>query len=91
VWRKDGKEILFYAAGALWSIAVESAGPTLHFSPPQKLFSGLRLPAVSNTGVRPLAVSHDGSRIYFPQAAEQPNTDFIQIRMGWFNSEPKSQ
>jgi hypothetical protein len=33
-----------------------------------------------------LAVSRDGSRIYFPQAVEQPDSDVIHIRMGWENA-----
>jgi hypothetical protein len=33
--------------------------------------------------VTPLAVSRDGSRIYFPQAFEPPDSDVIHIRMGW--------
>jgi hypothetical protein len=36
--------------------------------------------------VSPLAVSRDGSRFYFPQAAEQPDSDVIHVRTGWFIS-----
>ena len=30
-----------------------------------------------------LAVSRDGSRFYIPQAVEQPESDVIDVRMGW--------
>jgi hypothetical protein len=32
--------------------------------------------------MNPLAVSRDGSRIYFPQAIEQPEADVIHVRTG---------
>ncbi len=48
------------------------------------LFSGLRLPNGLNGSSHPLAVSQDGSRIYFVQAIEQPaNSNFINILSGW--------
>ena len=72
-------QILYMDADSVWSVAVESAADGMHFAMPQKLFSGLRMPpgAINRTPL--LAASHDGSRIYFPQAVEQPNTNFIQI------------
>jgi len=32
-----------------------------------------------------LAVSRDGSRFYFPQAVEQPDSDVIHVKMGWLS------
>jgi hypothetical protein len=86
VWRKDGKEILYRAAGGIWSVRVEAEGEGLNFAAPQKLFSGIRTPAYTVVASRLLAVSRDGSRIYFPQAVEQPDSDVIHVKMGWFNS-----
>ncbi len=84
VWRKDGKEILFADHAALWSVTVQKAGSGLHFGAPEQLFSGLRLPNGLNGSSHPLAVSRDGSRIYFVQAVEQPaNSNFINILSGW--------
>jgi len=34
-------------------------------------------------GIAQLAVSHDGSRIYYQQPVEQPDSDVIHVRMGW--------
>jgi serine/threonine protein kinase len=88
VWRKDGKEIVYLDgtnALTVWSVRVESAGDGLRFSAPEKLFSGIRVPAGLTGASRPLAVSHDGSRIYFPQAVEQPHSDFIHVKLGWFS------
>jgi len=33
-----------------------------------------------------LAVSRDGSRFYYPQAPDQPDSDVIHVRTGWFIS-----
>jgi hypothetical protein len=30
-----------------------------------------------------LAVSRDGSRFYNPQAVKQPESDVVNVRMGW--------
>jgi eukaryotic-like serine/threonine-protein kinase len=79
-WRGDGKEILYESKGGIYSVGVDTAGGTLRFSAPLLLFSGVRLPAGSNISHRPLAVSRDGSHIFWPQAAEQPGSDEIQIR-----------
>jgi hypothetical protein len=72
-------------------VAVQEAADGLHFAMPEKLFSGLRMPANANSGSRLLSVSHDGSRIYYPQAVEQPNSNVIQVRMGWFKGDTLSR
>jgi len=83
VWRRDGKEIVIADGPRVWSVRVEMAGGKLHFGAPELLFSGLRWPAGSNASIRPLAVSRDGSRFYFPQAEEQPDSGVIHITTGW--------
>ena len=87
VWRKDGREIVFVGGGGFWSIRVENAGGELRFGAPQQLFSGLRFPNGFNGSSRPLAVSRDGSRIYFVQAVEQPaDSNLINILSGWWHN-----
>jgi hypothetical protein len=85
VWRKDGKEIVFGDGRGVWSVHVDAASDRLRFGAPELLFSGIRRPVGYNLSDRPLAVSRDGSRFYFPQAVEQPDSGVIHIRMGWDN------
>ena len=40
VWRSDGREILYYDQGKIWSVRVEGTGEQLRFSAPEPLFSG---------------------------------------------------
>ena len=79
-WRKDGKEIVYESKGSIYSVGVDKVGGELRFSAPALLFSGLRVPPGLVAISRPLAVSRDGSRIFWPQAIEQPGSDVIQIR-----------
>ena len=79
-WRGDGREIIFRHREDVYSIGVTKAGDDLVFGEPVRLFSGLRRPAGTNRSTRPMAVSHDGSLIYWPQPAEQPGSDVIHIR-----------
>jgi len=88
-WRRDGKEILYSAGDRLMSVSVSAAGSDLRFGAPQLLFSGLRQPAGTNASARPLAVSRDGSRIYWPQAVAQPGSDSIHIKTGWIQPSGK--
>jgi hypothetical protein len=81
VWRKDGKEIIYLESNRIWSVPVDASGPQLRFGTPVALFSVRPVSRVLD--VSPLAVSRDGSRIYFPHAPEQPDSDVIHIRMGW--------
>ena len=83
VWRGDGKEILIAGHRGIWSVRVDTAADRLHFSAPELLFSNIRWPSGYSSRSRPLAVSRDGSRIYFNQAVEQPNIKAIHVRMGW--------
>jgi hypothetical protein len=64
----------------IYSVGVESTHGELQFGPPKLLFTGVREPARANVGSRSLAVSRDGSRIYWLQAIEQPGADVIHIR-----------
>jgi predicted Ser/Thr protein kinase len=80
IWRGDGKEILYLEGDSVMSITVGGKG-TLAFGPPHRLFSGLR------TGYNPnnlmaLAVSRDGSRIFYLQAVEQPEPNVIHVKIG---------
>jgi len=85
-WRGDGKEIIFRREAEVYSVRVDTLGDgKLRFGMPELLFSGLRMPAGSNASARPLAVSRDGSRLYWPQAAEQPGSDVIQVRTNAVN------
>ena len=78
-WSRNGKEILYESGGGIYSVGVDTVGGELRFGTPVLLFSGLRVPARTNVS-HPLAVSRDGSRIFWPQAVEQPGSDVIQIR-----------
>jgi serine/threonine protein kinase len=79
VWRKDGREILYFSPDGLMSVSVEWNG-NLKFGPPRKLFSGLRLPSGATSSSVPLAVSHDGSRIFWAQGVEQPESNVIHVK-----------
>ena len=79
-WRRDGKEILYHSQGGVYSVAVDTVGGELRFGAPVLLFSGVRVPAGFNASNRPLAASRDGSHIFWAQAAEQPDSNVIQIR-----------
>jgi hypothetical protein len=81
VWRRDGKEILYLGGGQIWSVRVETSSEEVRTADPVPLFSVRPSPRVLD--VSQLAVSSDGSRIYFPQAVEQPDSDMIHIRVGW--------
>jgi hypothetical protein len=81
VWRKDGKEIMYFDQDRVWSVRVEGVGTQLRFAPPEPLFSASR-PLGMLSGGRPLAVSRDGLRIYFLQSMEQPDSGVIHVRTG---------
>jgi serine/threonine protein kinase len=81
VWRGDGREILFRARETLMSVPVEWDGEP-KFGSPRKLFSGLVFPAGGNVSDRPLAVSRDGSRIFWAQGIEQPDSHVIHVKVG---------
>jgi hypothetical protein len=80
VWRKDGKEILYANEGTLMSIPVEGTDIALRFGSPHPLFSGLRQAVGTVPRSMPLAVSHDGSRIFWVQGAAETESNVIQVR-----------
>jgi hypothetical protein len=86
VWRKDGREIVyldqFQGLNYVWSVPVVDPGGEFRAGPPVPLFPA-RLPATTFGDLNFLAVSRDGSRFYVPQAVEQPESDVINVLMGW--------
>ena len=86
VWRKDGREIVyldeFHSRNYVWSVPVADPGGEFRAGTPVPLFPA-RLPATTFGDLNFLAVSRDGSRFYIPQAVEQPESDAINVRMGW--------
>jgi eukaryotic-like serine/threonine-protein kinase len=80
VWRKDGKEIVYLDGNTLMSIAVDGTGTALHFGSPHALFSGLRQPAGAVALNMPLAISRDGSRIFWVQGPEETESNEIHVR-----------
>jgi hypothetical protein len=80
------KEMIYADGGSdiyIYSVRIEVVGSELRFGAPQKLFSGLRPPPGLLTGQRPLAVSRDGSKIFWAQGVEQPDSNMIHIKTGW--------
>jgi hypothetical protein len=55
------------------------AGGELRFGAPVALFS-VRPPSGLLGQYSPLAVSRDGSRIFFPQGVEQPDSNVIHVK-----------
>jgi Tol biopolymer transport system component len=86
VWRKDGREIVYLddyqGRNYIWSVPVTGSGEEFRPGTPAPLFPARR-PATSFGDLNFLAVSHDGSRIFIPQAVEQPGSDVIDVRIGW--------
>ena len=80
-WRKDGKEIVYLDANRIWSLPVDTSSGEVRAGAPAPLFSVGPVSRVMD--VSPLAVSRDGSRFYFPQAVEQPDSDVIHVKTGW--------
>lgn len=82
-WRRDSKEIVYYSSQGVMSVSVDAAGNQMRFGAPHLLFSGLRLPAGAVAASRPLAISRDGSRIFWVQAIEQPESNMIYVGTGF--------
>ena len=78
VWRRDGKEIVYFDQDRIWSVRVDVAGGELRASAPQPLFSVRQSPGLV-TGLNPLAITRDGSQIFFPQTIEQPDSGVIDV------------
>jgi hypothetical protein len=81
VWRGDGQEILYYDNTHIWSIRVDRSGEELRLSSPEALFS-VRAPLNLVESSSALAVSRDGSHVYFLQPVEQPDAGVINVGMG---------
>jgi hypothetical protein len=83
VWRGDGKEILFFdlSQRTISSVSVGGFAKNIQFSKPQPLFT-VKIPDGLGSASRPLAVDRDGSRIYFLQSTEQPDSGVINVRTG---------
>jgi Tol biopolymer transport system component len=79
-WSRNGKELLYESRGGIYSVNVDNVSGELRFGAPVLLFSGVRVPPGLNNAHRPLAVSRDGLRIFWPQAVEQPGSNVIQIK-----------
>jgi hypothetical protein len=82
-WRADGAEIMALAADGtgVVTIPVERRGPEPQFGTPTVLFrSVLRVPSTAVARSVPLAVSRDGSTIYWLQGVQQPGPDAIHVR-----------
>ncbi len=86
IWRKDGREIAYLdeyqGRNYVWSVPVSASGGEFRAGKPVPLFPA-RLPATTWGDLNFLAVSKDGSRFYIPQAVDQPESDVIDVRMGW--------
>jgi hypothetical protein len=84
VWRGDGKEILYLDRDRVWTVRVDTSGGEFRASPPEMLFTVRSLEGGRRVnGIAQLAVSRDGSRIYYQQPVEQPDSDVIHVRTGW--------
>ena len=79
VWRRDGKEIIYFDQDKIWSVRVDGAGTQLGFAAPEPLFS-VSTPLALQSQSRPLAITRDGSRIYFLQSTEEPDSGVIHVR-----------
>ena len=82
-WRREGKEIVYFDQGQIWSIGVESTGLPAAFPVPLTALFRVNQPTGVVARARPLAITHDGSRIYFPQPVEQPDNNMIHVMSGW--------
>jgi hypothetical protein len=82
VWRGDGKEIVYISGENVMSVSVQQAGGELRFSDSHILFSGIRSAPALIRADMPLAVSHDGSRIFWLQGPDQPDSNLIHIKIG---------
>ena len=84
MWRKDGKEILYLDRDHVWSVRVDTSAGDFRASSPDELFPVRSLEGGRKVnGIAQLAVTRDGSRIYYQQPVEQPDSDVIHIKIGW--------
>ena len=67
-----------------WTRQAASFAPALQaLVPVRSLEGGQRV-----NGIAQLAVSSDGSRIYYQQPVEQPDSDVIHVKTGWAAAAP---
>jgi predicted Ser/Thr protein kinase len=83
MWRKDGREIVYLDENRIWSLPVDTSSGEVRAGVAEPLFT-VR-PVSRALDLTPLAVSRDGSRFYFPQAVEQPDSDVIHVKIGWLS------
>jgi Tol biopolymer transport system component len=85
-WRRDGKEILYLGPErGVWAVAIEGTGNDATFGKPVRLFGPVRIqPAI--LALRQLALSADGTRIFLPEAIEQPDAGVIHVTNVWLHS-----
>jgi len=83
MWRKDGREIVYLDDNRIWSLPVDTSSGEVRAGVAEPLFP-VR-PVSRALDLTALAVSRDGSRFYFPQAVEQPDSDVIHVKMGWLS------
>jgi len=82
IWGRDGREIVYLDQDRIWSVGVTTSGGQFRASTPQPLFHVRSMEGGRRVrGITQLAVSRDGSRIYYQQPGEQPDSDVIHIRM----------
>ena len=82
VWRGDGDEIVYYDMEQIWSVSVTPFGDRLHFGAPTALFAVGKCPGLV-ARLNPLAITRDGSRIFFPCTPAQWDQKVIHVSSGW--------
>jgi hypothetical protein len=70
---------VYLLQGQVWSVRVDGTGMQLHFTSPEPLFSVSR-PLGLSSASRPLAVSRDGSKMFYLQSTDEPDSGVIQVR-----------
>jgi Tol biopolymer transport system component/tRNA A-37 threonylcarbamoyl transferase component Bud32 len=79
VWRRDGREIFFFAAdGSIEAVPVSTVGTQFSPGQPQPLF---KVGSAATSG-RPFDVSPDGQRLVVPMVASQAGAP-IQLLLNW--------
>lgn len=80
VWRGDGKEILYRRGDAMMAVSMEWSAGQPSVGTPRELFQGVRAADGQSSLIRPLAVSRDGTRIFYAQGEVQPDANVIHIK-----------
>jgi sugar lactone lactonase YvrE len=82
VWRRDGNEIVFFEAKQIWSVTVTNQGDDLAFASPVPLFFVGDCPGLVPRR-NPLAITKDGSSVFFPRVDDAVNSNVIHVTAGW--------